>query len=349
MPSILFVTAVGHPLFDTLTENLRKNGLPLDRLVLRPSLGRNRAARVLSAVCRAFKVLLTNGRRHADLSLHFVGLDTLCFVLAGVVLRKRIHLHFWGSDIAKFNLLPLQVQAFVLRSAATITFATEAMKAALTALDASLAGKTFILPFGLESLSLIDEVRNEGAEGAQQGAPLIVCGTNASENQQLLEMIPHLEAFALQHPEVRFVFPLNYGDENYRAAVGARLATSALRYEIVERFLTGRELAKFRADTVILVQLQKHDALSAAMLETLYAGGRVVTGAWLPYDILRSRGVDWTEVQDLHELPQALERALGGPMDAMRNRELVGALFNWDVAGPAWASALTRAAGKRVA
>ena len=35
MRRILFVTAVRHPLFETLTENLRKGGMSLDRLVLR--------------------------------------------------------------------------------------------------------------------------------------------------------------------------------------------------------------------------------------------------------------------------------------------------------------------------
>lgn len=75
------------------------------------------------------------------------------------------------------------------------------------------------------------------------------------------------------------------------------------------------------------------------MLESMYAGSRVITGGWLPYDDLRRQGVDWIELDDITDLGESLERALARPLAVDRNREIVRTVACWERLAPQWLEA----------
>ena len=44
------------------------------------------------------------------------------------------------------------------------------------------------------------------------------------------------------------------------------------------------------------------------MQEALYAGSEVITGDWLPYDVLANEGVRFHLINDFSELPETVSR-----------------------------------------
>lgn len=100
--------------------------------------------------------------------------------------------------------------------------------------------------------------------------------------------------------------------------------------------LGGQRLADFRLDTDILIQVQKTDAMSGAMLESLYAGAKIITGAWLPYGDLRSLGVDWVEVCEIEDIKYQLPKIINKEIDIQKNREIVAGMARWSNIIPSW-------------
>jgi hypothetical protein len=83
-----------------------------------------------------------------------------------------------------------------------------------------------------------------------------------------------------------------------------------LSYRVLDTALSDREVAMLRCATDILIHVPISDVFSAAMLETLYAGGLLITGAWLPYSELRHAHVSFDAIATLDDLPGAVTVAL---------------------------------------
>ena len=64
------------------------------------------------------------------------------------------------------------------------------------------------------------------------------------------------------------------------------------------------------------IQLQPTDVLSGSMLEYLCAGNIVITGAWLPYDILKADNVRFYEVNAISDISMKL-------LELLRNHETI--------------------------
>jgi hypothetical protein len=79
---------------------------------------------------------------------------------------------------------------------------------------------------------------------------------------------------------------------------------------ILRKRMTDFDTACLRAATDILVFVPTTDSLSAALCEVLAAGGIAVTGAWLPYGLIRRHGVHFHEIADLGEAPGRLATIL---------------------------------------
>jgi hypothetical protein len=57
-----------------------------------------------------------------------------------------------------------------------------------------------------------------------------------------------------------------------------------------------------------MIQVQTTDQFSGAMQEHLYDGNHVITGSWLPYDLLKRKGVLFDQINHMDELPATIRR-----------------------------------------
>jgi hypothetical protein len=196
----------------------------------------------------------------------------------------------------------------------------------------------------LDSLDAIDALQEgQGSLRRQKRRraelKTVVVGTNSQRAQQHAAIIQQLAGLPLEfRQQCRFIFPLNYGDRTNRLEVLRLLQSAPFEYEVLDRMIFGAELAEFRQSTDILIQIQRHDALSGAMLESLYAGACVITGRWLPYDDLRMAGVDWIEVESAAGVATALEEAFNRTVDSDRNKRVASSFGRWSLVAEEWLS-----------
>jgi glycosyltransferase involved in cell wall biosynthesis len=142
---------------------------------------------------------------------------------------------------------------------------------------------------------------------------VIVCiGHNGFDENQHLDVLKAMSR--LPHPVLRrfvIVLPMTYGpSSDYVRQVKESSRAFEPDVRMIEGFQDKNAILGLRAASDIMVHVPVSDALSAALLETIYAGNVAITGAWLPYGELRRRTVHFREVSSFSELPLALIAAV---------------------------------------
>lgn len=172
---------------------------------------------------------------------------------------------------------------------------------------------------------------------------VVALGHNAfSENNHLL-MIEQIKILP-KKVSCKFVFLLHLGYGGNKKYIDSLQKIAGIEQElhfiIITKFFNSKETALLRLSTDLLIQMPISDALSAAMTEVLYAGNTAVTGAWLPYGILRRNGVRFLEIEKFSELPKTLETfSLNHnsiKMGNCKNSKLIKDLFFPEITTPGW-------------
>ena len=202
---------------------------------------------------------------------------------------------------------------------------------------------------GEETLSAIDAldapaVRRGFLEehGLDPSRRMICIGHSGHRRNGHLEVVDALaELPAAACRRVSLMVPMTYGAApDYLAELRRRLESSGLPFVILEEFLSEEDVVRLRVSSDIMIHVPRSDAFSAAMVQTLYAGNMVITGAWLPYDRLRRSGIRHFEITAFGDLAAVAQDALAaceskGPTAA--TREYIRAHWGTDAVARDWA------------
>ncbi len=301
---------------------------------------RQRIARRLDAQqCRA---ALGRFLGHYDI-YHYHSLETGRLPVLWVLPSDApVILSVWGSDLLRTaGTLDYADQLGACERANLITVTSlEIREILLSKFGRHLAPKIRLALLGVSLLDEIDRCAGtrERFLASLDIAPdrVTICvGNNASPGNQHLEIIDRL----CQLPEryrsrVALLVPLSYRPANrdYQASLCAALERGDLLYRLLDSPLSDQQVAMLRCATDILIHVPVSDAFSAAMLESLYAGGLLITGAWLPYSELRRAQISCDTISALADLPGTVMNVLDD-FDARRrgatdNRRRVRALVH---------------------
>jgi glycosyltransferase involved in cell wall biosynthesis len=174
--------------------------------------------------------------------------------------------------------------------------------------------KTFVCRFGLTTLDFIDKNRIKNKSeiknhfGYSQDKMIITCGYNATKAQQhekIIENLVKLPKELLQG--IQFIFPMTYGDNKYKEKIKNILKDTDLDYIVHEDFLYADENAYIKLASDIMINVLETDSFSGSMQEFLYAGNIVITGNWLPYDVLDGEGIVYFKIDAVDDLREKLE------------------------------------------
>lgn len=341
---VLFIAGSSNPLFDRLLKELEAIKFKVQLYKTDNVSGKFRVVIWLKLLALSVRDVAKILRYDADLiSIQFFSVRNYLISIMLAVFRIDYTISFWGSDYVSLSRRKYPFIEFIFKNARFISFNNRDYMFQFEKVFGDFL-KTCELRFGLGLLDEIDNIMlSKSSETIAADPKKVMVGTNASPNQQHLELIEVLDSHSKQLEDFEFFFHMSYGDARNRDLVKARLRDAKFKYEIDENYYTGVDLAQLRVKTDILVQLQKNDALSGAMQETIYAGGVVVTGSWLPYDVLRDKGASWIEVDTLNELPEALFEAARFRPDIEKNREIVFAVSGWKNVVVDWACAFRSA------
>jgi hypothetical protein len=251
-------------------------------------------------------------------------------------------LSVWGSDLLRSaGTLEYADQLAACERATVITVTSiEIREILLSKFGRHLAPKIRQALLGVSLLDEIDRCRGtrDGflqSSGVSPERVTICIGNNASPGNQHLEVIDRLSGLPERYRQrVTLLVPLSYrqADRAYRQTLRLALQQGPLSYRMFDSPLSDREVAMLRCATDMLVHVPVSDAFSASMLETLYAGGVLITGAWLPYSELRRAQISFEPIATLGDLTGAVASALDH-LDARRraaadNRRRIRALVH---------------------
>jgi hypothetical protein len=297
-------------------------------------------ARRMSA--EQYRVALAGSLHDYDI-YHYHSLETGRLpVLWALPSHALVVLSVWGSDLLRSAGTFEYVDQLAACERATIITVTslEIREILLSKFGRHLAPK---IRLALLGVSLLDEIDRCGSSrdgfleswGVSPERVTICIGNNASPGNQHLEVIDRLSSLPERHrSRVTLLVPLSYRPANraYRESICVALQRGPLSYRIFDSPLSDREVAMLRCATDMLIHVPVSDAFSAAMLETLYAGGILIAGAWLPYSELRRAQISYEPISALDDLTGAVASALDD-VDARRraardNRARIRALVH---------------------
>lgn len=255
----------------------------------------------------------------------------------------QIVLAVWGSDLMRTaGIEAYEVQlAACQRAARIVVYSLELREIFLSKFGRQFADKMRLAMIGSDMFDVIDRCKTPCSSWREQHdvAPekRVVClGNNAGPINNHLSI---LNAIGLLPPQQRrrlvAVVPMTYGaTPEYLAEVRATAERAQVAYRLLTDEQTDDEVAQLRRCTDIMIHMPVSDAFSAAAAEVMYCGGILVTGAWLPYGLMRRRGAVYQEVEDFVDLPGMLTHVLDNLDDkkqqAAGNRDIMRPLKAWD-------------------
>ncbi len=100
------------------------------------------------------------------------------------------------------------------------------------------------------------------------------------------------------------------------------------------------QVSKLRVITDVFINPQVSDALSNAMLESLYTGALVLNGSWLKYSILDESGIVYYKYDSIEALGKALCSIIdcyeSKKKETLFNKKKVYEISSWEYLRKKW-------------
>ena len=253
--------------------------------------------------------------------IHFHPTYWLYSILILFIRKKNIKVigTVWGTDFYQSNLLYKMIQRPFYSAVDLVAFTNPKTKFFFTNKYKSFAHKCKVLRFGLKKFDLIDSLRDKETKkemkeklGFPSDKNLICIGYNGSQNQnhiQIIRSIANIDINILE--EYVLVFPISYGGtEIYLESIKNELININVPYIFIEEYISDQDVCRLRLVSDIFIQVQTSDQFSGAMQEAIYAGSTVITGSWLPYDLLVEKGIELILVDEIAEISKRLPEAI---------------------------------------
>ena len=265
--------------------------------------------------------------------------------------RRRnvgIKINFWGSDLFRVNPESIKQHAVHLKYASQVQLSTNQMYEHFASIFPQFVNKVNVCMFGNYVLFENRKYLKQPLDLAflkeyhsSQHKIVVTCGYNGSKGQQHLKILQHLTHLPQDYKSrIHLIFPMTYGaDSIYISSVRHCCAEVGCSFDIVDNHLTSKELCDLRRITDITVNIQITDALSGSLQEHLQCGNLLIVGDWLPYRILKDKGIFFltTSVDDLGDnLINAINNLPYYKCKCNNNSELIYNLTSWETLAPKW-------------
>lgn len=243
-------------------------------------------------------------------------------------------LTFWGSDVYRISASAQQKNRAFYQSMDFFTFANPDMKKKFYQATKIQPKKDLDIRFGLDLLDL--KLKDPDFKRSEDQLTLYL-GTNGSKGQQHLKLIDALKTLpdAILN-RLTFIVPFNYGVDSpeYQQEVQKQMQTLTTNFRLITDYYQGPELITFRKNCDLLIQTQVTDAFSGAMQEHLFFGSVLITGAWLPYQLMKDSGVYFHQVNDFSEISavvtQCVQQIRQERLKGIHNDQGLYQLSSWE-------------------
>ncbi|MDP2365869.1 MAG: hypothetical protein Q8M94_19130, partial [Ignavibacteria bacterium] len=231
--------------------------------------------------------------------------------------HNKIILSFWGSDLFQIwgvndhltgSLKDYFIQLNSLKRCDVITVHSYEMEKIVTAkYGPGMQDKMVRTFFGIkdEVFDLIDKNKLavsysdfQKKYGIPENKIRISIGYSSNPICNHLLILDELEKIEpLCKEKIHLLMPMTYGmmPEGYMEQVTSKLNRTNISYTIFDKYLSLDEIIKFRIISDIMIMMNKSDALSASVSETLYCENLLISALWLPYSPYRKENIFFYE------------------------------------------------------
>jgi glycosyltransferase involved in cell wall biosynthesis len=291
------------------------------RPLLTPPSGLSRAARLQYQILleRMNKQVPAATRGYDIYHWHTLEPERLA-ALAFVPPEAKIVLSPWGSDLlrtAGLDAYRMQLWACE-RASRLVVYSLELRETLLAKFGRHLLPKMRLASIGGGLFDAVDRARPVRAEfrrslNIADDKVLACLGNNGHPSNQHVAVLRALGRLDdRDRARLTVILPMTYGAaDEYVRAVNDAASSAGVDVRVLRERMTDSQTACLRAATDILLFVPVSDSLSAALCEVLAAGGVAITGAWLPYGLLRREGIHFHEVADIADIPARLSEILG--------------------------------------
>lgn len=265
--------------------------------------------------------------------------------------KRNFIITFYGSDFYRTSNFIKNIQKPLYEKAKFLTFTNPQTKKSFLKYYKKYNEKSFVCRFGLRTLEYIDKNRDkekfEVKEklGYAQDKTIVTCGYNSTKEQQLISIIENIKKLPKRTlDKVQFIFPMTYGDNEYKKEVLDILKNCNFNYKVLEDFLVGDENAYIKLASDIMINVLKTDSFSGSMQEFIYAGNIIITGDWLPYELFEKKGIQFIKIDNLHKLHIVIEEEICKykKNDLINNVKIIHELSSWEKNIDNWVNVLER-------
>lgn len=280
------------------------------------SLYRFRIFRILFQIFSLFHYL--NRLKNYDIvHVHYLENVIIWNIFFSKQIKGKLIISIWGSDFLRSSKRKCYMMMRVFDRADQITIASPTVKKRFVDFyGGKYSEKISICKFGLQPLEYIANTHLENLNGIKKriglapGKIVIAIGYNASRLQRhrdIIENIEQNEDLFQYRDKIEFLLPCTYPkDVEYLETLSMQITQSKFHYTIIDNFLSDDAVARLRYCSDIFIQLQPTDMLSGSMLEHLAAGNIVITGKWLPYDILDDLDIYMLKIERIDQISTVL-------------------------------------------
>lgn len=263
-------------------------------------------------------------------------------------LSPNLYLSVFGSDIKISKYIKKSFKK-IYYSADKILVTNNSLKnPILSIFDSKISRKrveskiqTIMLP--LKSLEIlengIDSSKVEMIKkklGINNNEIVIMCGTTARLDLEQLDLLVDSMVGEFKNKNVLIIFSLTYGGNPQQTEEFIRRTKNKLSHSdiyFLTEYLELDELLALRTFTDIYINVRKHDQFVASMIEALHCKSHVITGSWLPYEVLDDEGFDYNSIDTIAEAGEVASKIvndieMGKSQNFERNRDLVNKLWH---------------------
>lgn len=257
--------------------------------------------------------------------IHYVNYILFPHMLSIKRKTKNIVTIVYGSDFYRSNWTSDKLKFIIYFMSNKIVFTNPKTSIDFQQKNKNISGnKIAISRFGLPVLNHIDKIMLEKVTNTSMKAMfnlptdklIVLVGYSANKLHRHTLVIESIANSVTNLSEkIHLVFHLGYGNCQIENDILESLTNNSIdSYTIINKFYDFGDIAKLRCVTDILINIQPSDQFSGSMQETLYAGGNVIAGDWLPYGELIDIGCKIFTISEPEHIAISLENLINAKL-----------------------------------
>jgi hypothetical protein len=311
-------------------------------------INRRRKIQIFKSIFYGILIILLHPRLDI-IHIHYLNPFYRFFLPLLRIKAEKLIITLYGSDFYHLSDKTYRSINSLFKISTYITFHNPQMAHDFSVIYPSYIGKIRICRFGLGLLDEIDRLHNDRLKAKSilklpVDNIIVCCGHSANRRELHHIIIKQLQGINENVKKCLFaVFPFTYNiNSDLYNQVNKLMNDSGIRFKILDSHLSDKEVAALRIASDIMISVPSSDQMTASMLETLYAGGIVITGEWLPYDLLDENKIAYIRIKRHEELTRKIESLIlslvngENPLETTQNKQIIKELFKWEVVLQDW-------------